>query len=45
MPKYLHIFFLVQISCFWKYVLIKLVDDLTFITVIRTLNKDAHLFS
>ena len=44
-PKYLHIFSRVQISCFRKYVLIKLVNYLTFTTVIRTLNTDIHLFS
>ena len=37
--------FLVQISCFRKYVLIKLVNNLTFTKMIGTLNTDIHLFS
>ena len=44
-PKYLYIFFLVKISCFWKSVLIKLVDYLTFNEVIGTINTDVPLFS
>ena len=38
-------FFLVQISWFSKYVLIKLVNHPTFTTVIGTLNTDIYLFT
>ena len=37
-PKYLYIFILVQISFFWKFVLIKVFDYLTCTTVTGILN-------
>ena len=43
-PKYLYIFILVQISCFWKFVFIKAFDYLTITTVTGILTTGVHIY-